>query len=317
MRQKIQDFTTLLKRDRKTQVIIAVLVCAVMFLMFGESNKFIPTPKRTGGKLASTTRAADEGINDLITALTVQTDSMEKRLGEVVHEVAKNREEGRNFEARSAEIMKRILERLAETEAAVTQASLTTGGTGITAPGGGVEMASGDLGNGDMTEDGIDTIGFEDVVVGPPPPPAIKKIAVVGAGDSVRIKLLAGVHAPTDGTPYPVVFKLLGDVHGPDGSALPLGEARLIAAAQGSLTDSRALFRLSSLNLRLPDGRRKILSVDGWVVGEDGIRGMEGVTIDPLGKAIGGAVMAGGLQGFGQALQNKNTTYTYSIYGTQ
>jgi conjugal transfer pilus assembly protein TraB len=126
-------------------------------------------------------------------------------------------------------------------------------------------------------------------------------------GDSVRVKLLAGVNAPTDGTPYPVVLKLLGDVIGPDGNTIPLGEGRLIAAAQGSLTDARALLRITRLSIRLPNGRRKEFAVDGWIVGEDGIRGMEGVLIDPIGKAIVGAGIAGGLSGFGQAMRAANT----------
>ena len=82
---------------------------------------------------------------------------------------------------------------------------------------------------------------------------------------------------------------------GPDGNAVPLGEARIIAAAQGSLTDSRVLFRLTRLSIRLPSGKRKEFPIDGWIVGEDGIRGLEGVLIDPIGKAIVGAGMAGGL----------------------
>ena len=136
-----------------------------------------------------------------------------------------------------------------------------------------------------------------------------------GAGDSVRLKLLAGVRAPTDGTPYPVVFKLVGDVYGPDGTALPLGEARLVAAAQGSLVDSRVLYRLSSLNIRLPSGRNDVLPVDGWVVGEDGIRGMEGVLIDPFGKAIGATGFAGGLAAFGNAVATNQTTTNTNVYG--
>jgi hypothetical protein len=125
-------------------------------------------------------------------------------------------------------------------------------------------------------------------------------------GDSVRVKLLAGVNAPTDGTPYPVVLKLVGDVMGPDGNSVPLGEARIIAAAQGSLTDARVLFRLTRLSLRLPNGKRREFPIDGWIVGEDGIRGMEGVLIDPIGKAIVGAGMAGGLAGLGQGIAAAN-----------
>jgi conjugal transfer pilus assembly protein TraB len=134
-------------------------------------------------------------------------------------------------------------------------------------------------------------------------------------GDSVRVKLLAGVNAPTDGTPYPVVMKLVGDVTGPDGNAVPLGEARLIAAAQGSLTDHRVLFRLTRLSMRMPNGRRKEFGVDGWVVGEDGIRGMEGVLIDPLGRAIAGAGFAGGLAGLGEGIREANTVTRRSFTG--
>jgi hypothetical protein len=122
----------------------------------------------------------------------------------------------------------------------------------------------------------------------------------------VRVKLLAGVNAPTDGTPYPVMLKLVSDVGGPDGSSIPLGEARVIAAAQGSLTDQRALFRLTTINVQLPSGEQKVIDVDGWIVGEDGIRGMPGVLIDPIGKAIAGSAFVGALSGFGNGLQMMN-----------
>ncbi len=141
---------------------------------------------------------------------------------------------------------------------------------------------------------------------------------MVGRGDSVRVQLLAGVNAPTDGTPYPVVMKLIGDVQGPDGSNLPLGEARVIAAAQGSLTDGRALFRLSSLNLRLPNGQRKVIDIDGYVVGEDGKLGMEGVLIDPLSKILGAVAIAGAVEGTGSAYaQSQTTTYRGVLGNTE
>ena len=82
------------------------------------------------------------------------------------------------------------------------------------------------------------------------------------------------------------MFKLNGPITGPDGSTLEIGEARLIAAAQGSEADERVLFRLTDLAIRHRDGRRSVVSVDGWVVGEDGIRGMGGRLIDKLGRLI-------------------------------
>lgn len=150
--------------------------------------------------------------------------------------------------------------------------------------------------------------------VKPVEPPAVEpapaKTVFVAAGDTVRVKLLAGVNAPTDDRPYPVMFKMISSVDGPDGSSLPLGEGRVIAAAQGSLSDSRVLFRLSQLSLRFPTGERKVLDIDGWVVGEDGIRGLQGIPVDPIGRVLTGHVLAGTVGGMGQAFRGRNVTTT-------
>jgi len=126
--------------------------------------------------------------------------------------------------------------------------------------------------------------------------------AVIGAGDSVRARLLTGVNASTDGVTYPVMFKLIGDVQGPDGSSLPLGEARITGAVQASMVDSRALFRIHRINMRFPNGRKRVIPVDGWIIGEDGINGMQGILIDPMNKIIEGEVLTGTIRGLGEGL---------------
>lgn len=312
MKQRIQDLITLLKRDRKTQVIAALIVLAVVFLFFGEGGRRMPPVKAKRPETATkVSMGGREAYSDLVTRFNADLESLRQTTHETKVALDKEIQESKEYEQRTAEIFKRILERIAETEAAVVNANMTQANMPISP-----ESAVLNQGNELPEEDGLDTFGSEEAQVGPPAPPAPRKLAIVGTGDHARVKLLAGVHAPTDGTPYPVLFKLVSDVYGPDGSALPLGEAFLIAAAQGSLTDSRALFRLTALNMRLPDGRRKVVSVDGWVVGEDGIRGMEGVLIDPLGKAIGGAAIAGGLQGLGQAVSTQQVTNYYGPYGS-
>lgn len=316
MKQKLQDLLTLLKRDRKTQVIAGFIACAALFLLFGEGNKFRPLPQRQGEKKQTAMRDADAAWGDLQRRFSGDIDQLKTAVVDTNQRLETSINENKQTEQRVAEIMRRILERLAENETLLTRASLNGPGNPVV-PGGGRPGEEEGLSQPAEPDNSLETLVPDENLVKPPPPPGPKKVAIVGAGDSVRVRLLTGVDAPTDSTPYPVVFKLTDDVHGPDGSILPLGEARLIAAAQGSLTDSRALFRLSSLNLRLPDGRRKILSVDGWVVGEDGIRGMEGITIDPLGKAIGGIAVAGGLTGLGRAISAGQTSYYNSFYGTQ
>ncbi|RIL05043.1 MAG: hypothetical protein DCC75_12065 [Proteobacteria bacterium] len=282
----------------------------LIFLIFGEGNKFVPLPKRQMPPPLVSAPSANEAYEDLVVRFNKDIEGLSGAVHETKVALETQIQQSKDYEARTAEIFKRILERMAETEAAVTNANLQNASP--------VDVGDGRDPSADLDdEDELETIGFDEPVVAPPAPPEKAKIAFVAAGDSVRVKLLAGVNAPTDGTPYPVVFKLNSDVYGPDGSSLPLGEARLIAASQGSLTDSRALFRLSSLNLRFPDGRRRVLPIDGWVVGEDGIRGMEGVLIDPIGKAIGGAMMAGGLDGLGVGLSSGQVSTYSSYYGSQ
>lgn len=161
----------------------------------------------------------------------------------------------------------------------------------------------------------LEPFGMDDSAPQPPTPDIRSKTAFIGVGDSVRLKLLSGVNAPTDGTPYPVVFGLVDNVTGPDGTQLPLGNARLVAAAQGSLSDSRALFRLTDLSIRLPDGQRRVYKVDGWVVGEDGIRGLKGNLIDPIGKAIGASFLTGALDGAAKGISQAQTSSVSNAAG--
>jgi len=154
--------------------------------------------------------------------------------------------------------------------------------------------------------DELEPLGFDTPTVTPPPPePQPLRVSVIAPGDQVQVELITGVNAPTDGTPYPVVFRLVGSIEGPDGSALDLGEARLIAAAQGSEADGRALFRLTQLSIRHPNGRRAVVEVDGWIVGEDGVRGMKGKLIDKLGRLILATAIVSGVSALGERLDDR------------
>lgn len=314
MKQKLEDLKILLQRDRKAQLIAVVVLLCIIYLLFADGRSGIQTaeyiPPEEEINQGSGAMGAEEAPNDIVRAFSSDLKKLEEQNTETVKALDETRKSMENYEAKTAEIFKRVLERLSETEAAVQRGSTAAGATEP------VNMVD----DGGMAEDDdVDTLesfGNEAPAVAPPPPTDPKKMAVIGAGDSVRVKLLAGVNAPTDNTPYPVVFKLISDVYGPDGSTLPLGEARLVAAAQGSLTDSRVLYRITALNIRLPNGKRKFVDVDGWVVGEDGIRGMEGLLIDPIGKAIVAGGLTGGLAGLGDAVSDSQTTDYDSYYGS-
>lgn len=320
MKQQFEDLKTLVTSSKKVQVILIGLMLTLVLFFFlsgspKKSTKLAGKQKNNEDKQVKLGKnTADEATKDLLQRFRADFDELRKENKTSKEELEQIRKGQIEYEQRTAEIFKKMLERMQENGGTTTNNS-----SSVPAP---VELGGeqGLGGIGDQTNQQQDATleafgPLNEPEVGPPPPPAAKKIAYVGAGDSVRVKLLAGVNAPTDGSPYPVVFSLNGDVAGPDGSRLPLGEARLIAAAQGSLTDSRALFRLTSMNIRLPNGERKVINVDGWIVGEDGIRGMQGVLIDPIGKAIGGAAIAGGLAGYGTGLQSARSRVRTGVGG--
>lgn len=307
MSQFFRDFALRIRSDRKTQVITLIGLGMVAYLMFADGAPMRraqrPKPQVSVGANDPNERWKDlvERFNGQLTTLTNTTNALQE-------EVSSQKKALQEYEGTTAEIFKKILQRLAEVQANSNAPSIKD-----TQPRDLGEVANNDI--APVSPDSLEPIGDTEPAAAAQPPaqPAKPRLAAIMPGDSVRVKLLAGVNAPTDGTPYPVVLKLIGDVLGPDGNQIPLGEARLIAAAQGSLTDARALLRLTRLSIRLPNGRRKEFPIDGWIVGEDGIRGMEGVLIDPIGKAIAGAGMAGGLAGLGQGMALANTqTLTYS-----
>jgi hypothetical protein len=307
MSQFLKDFGLKLRSERKTQVITGMVALALVWLFFGQA-----APKQRKPKAQQPVQVGandpNERWTDLVERFNGQLNQLTQQSNAMRADIDSQRKAMQDYEATTAEIFKKILERLAEVQTPTTAQSPVSA-----TPKDLNQITAGDLVAANPDE--LESLGggVEQVAASLPMPPQKPKLVAIMPGDSVRVKLLAGVNAPTDGTPYPVVLKLVGDVTGPDGNSVPLGEARVIAAAQGSLTDARVLFRLTRLSLRLPNGRRKEFAIDGWVVGEDGIRGMEGVLIDPIGKAIGGAAMAGGLSGLGQGYAAANSMqYLYS-----
>jgi hypothetical protein len=305
MKQKLEDLRLLVQGSRKAKFAVFMGILMILFLIFGPKGapprkRPIPTAQEKGTE-PTTLSATKEQSGDLLVRFQTDVEQIQKSIQQTQQETIQLKEDLKENEERTAQILKKVIERMADQDSTSSGGANSPTGAPVTA-----EDPYATTAPDDDEEEQLEGFGNEEPEVLPPPPPPQKKVAFVGAGDSVRVKLLAGVNAPTDGTPYPVVFELSGDVNGPDGSTLPLGGARLIAAAQGSLTDQRALFRLTSLNIQLPSGERKVYDVDGWIVGEDGVRGMSGVLIDPIGKAIAGAAMTGAIEGAGQGLAQSN-----------
>lgn len=313
MSQALKDIGLRLKSDRKTQVIALISVGAILFLALSDGPN---TRRRRAAKSKSEVSVGandpNERWRDLVERFNGQLNTLTTTTNTLQEEVSSQKKALQEYEATTAEIFKKILERLATIQDTSNSPVVTSNGP--TQMG---DLASPDIIQTDPEE--LESIGGDEpIAIQPPPQPKEARLAAIMPGDSVRVKLLAGVNAPTDGTPFPLVLKLIGNVIGPDGNSIPLGEARLLAAAQGSLTDSRVLMRITRLSVRLPNGRRKEFSADGWVVGEDGLRGMEGILIDPIGRAIAGQGFAGAIGGAGEGIAAANTNIqTFGATGSQ
>lgn len=304
MGQKLQELKLrLATRQGKTWIGVGVALLGTWYFLAKPSPGPRGFYRRPGPAEANQVVSQGEGVSDLVTRfndeltqLRAQNEEARRRNENLTNRLAQ-------YEDKTATILKKMIDKMEDNAAnSGAQQAQPVGVAPSDAP------AEDDI-------DEIEAFGLKDEEVGPAPTPEPKKVAFVGAGNSVRVKLLAGVAAPTDGTPYPVVMKLVSDVYGPDGSAIPLGEARVIAAAQGSLVDQRVLFRLTSMTYQLPTGEQKTIEVDGWVVGEDGIRGLNGVAIDPFGKALTGVALAAAVQGAGQGLRQGGFRNTQNALG--
>jgi hypothetical protein len=293
MKQKLNDLKLWLgTRQGKTGIVaVGLLLITYYFLANPVADRGVrfsrPRPPVEQDKVVETNEAASDlasRFNEELVQLRLQNDEAQRRNENLTKRLTQ-------YEEKTATILKKMIDKMEDNSANV--------GSQQPQP---VGMAPSEAPPEEETDE-IESFGLEDAEVGPAPTPTPQRVAFVGAGDSVRVKLMAGVNAPTDGTPYPVLLKLISEVYGPDGSAIPLGEARVIAAAQGSLVDQRVLFRLTTMTYQLPSGEQKTIDIDGWVVGEDGIRGLAGVAIDPFGKVLSGVALAAAVNGAGQGLR--------------
>ena len=127
MNQRLQDLATLLKKDRKSQVIAGAVVFGLIFLVFAEPKKHTPQPKREKLALGSGAGSTDERYGDLLTRFNTQLGTVQQQAHETNLQLQQQIQRNEEYEKRTAEIFKRMLERMAETEAAVVQSSYAPG----------------------------------------------------------------------------------------------------------------------------------------------------------------------------------------------
>jgi len=299
VKEKFEDAKALAKNDRKIWFISGFvgLVLVVWFFTVDNTGNHRNKGKDQPAPVQTSTFNKEDAYVDLIKAFQNDMGDVQRGMTSMQQSLERVKTDTDSTNERYAGIFKRMLTQVEELTDEVE--------TLKKAPQQEDRGSAGNANDGQPKQEPgneVVALGFEKELMPPPPPtaPVGSKVTFISPGDAVPIQLLTGVNAPTDGTPYPVVFKLKGPIRGPDGSSLDLGEARIVAMALGSEVDSRVLFRLTNMAIRHTDGRRSVVNVDGWVVGEDGVRGMKGHLIDKLGKLI----LATGITAAGTAFAN-------------
>ena len=330
MKQALKDFLLKLRYERKTQMICGFIVLALIALIVtpapGKKRALFNEGQPVMTKLGTGASDSRDAYDDVLQAFTNDMKEIKNEVKASRDELLEQKKITEDNQDRTAKIFTKILDRVGEIEARQTSQSTGYADQYVSSTGGALppDAAAGYAGDPNLSDPGLyqDTTELEpfgsledtDPVI----PAAVQqqKIAFIGPADTVKVKLLAGVNAPTDGTPYPVIFEIQGDVMGPGGTRLPLHGARLMAASQGSISDARALFRLTELSMTLPNGRRAVYPVDGYLVGEDGIRGLGGKLVDHLGRLVPASGLLGILQGVANSVNQGNFTNTVNSNGS-
>jgi len=285
MKDKITNLKLILKNDRRIWFGAALIAIASVIVLM--SN---PAPKRSKGigaglKYQASDQSLDdnEAYKDLIVAIKNDTEKLTKVVSENRALIGRQKTDRDRDMERSRAIFDKIIDQVEGLTREVENVKKETKEANDPI----LRKTPNEV---PLIAEKAEIFGdFDTAIVEPPPAPPEGPIRTtfISPGDVATVTLMTGVAAPVDGTPYPVMFKIDGPITGPDGSMLDVGEARIIAAAQGSETDARVIYRLTEMALRHKDGRRSVVKVDGWIIDEDGIRGMGGRLKDNLASTLG------------------------------
>jgi len=319
IKQLAEDLKLRAKNDRRVWAVMGLALVALILWSFS-SDRGRAKRTRPGIELEQASNqgsTGNEAYEDLMKYLADDLKNTQAAIRQQAEQTDRLTKETKANNEKITGVIGEIVNRIEVMDEAVKkveQMKVEQSDTALASASGGQGQ---EMMGGEAQPQELEVIGGE-VAIAPPPPPAVPQLSrrtFISPGDAVPVRLLSGVAAPVDGTPYPVMFKLLGSVSGPDGSALDLGEARIVAAAQGSETDGRVVYRLSDLAFRNPDGRRSVVKVDGWVVGEDGIRGMRGKVIDKLGQVILATMAYSAAASTGDAIAQRYRTNFFDLRG--
>ena len=315
VKQVFEDVKLRAKNDRRVWA-VGVLAVIALVLWSASTDRSKGKKPRQGIEVESASNPApggNEAYEDLVKYISDDQKNTQAAVREQASQLNKIANEQKASQEKLTGVISEIVNRIELLDEGLKKVEQTKPEPSEA----GAVQASVDQSATSNEPESLETFGGQEAPLpAPPVPPQMTRRTFISPGDAVQLRLLTGVAAPVDGTPYPVMFKLLGPVSGPDGSALDLGEGRIVAAAQGSETDGRVVYRLSDLAFRNTDGRRSVVKIDGWIVGEDGIRGMRGKVIDKLGQVILATMAYSATAAAGDAVMKRyqNNTQTYNSF---
>ncbi len=125
--------------------------------------------------------------------------------------------------------------------------------------------------------------------------------------------MITGAYAPAfssgDTEPLPVLLQAEGNILIANDDRLSVDKCMLIGSAKGNMNSQTADIRLVSISCSLGDGKKIIEGpISGWVIGENGIPGVQGELLHKNGAWLAKTFVAGFLQTFSDALANTGTT---------
>ena len=146
------------------------------------------------------------------------------------------------------------------------------------------------------------------------------KHLLIPPGSFVSAFMLTGADVPTMGNgsvgPIPVVFRVMSLAQMPNYFKANIKSCFLLGQATGSLSAERAYVRVSTLSCVKKDGTPLVAHVQGYAAGADGKAGLKGRVVSKQGSVLARALIAGFLQGVGEAFSQTQSTVSVSPLGT-
>lgn len=142
----------------------------------------------------------------------------------------------------------------------------------------------------------------------------------IPAGSFGRVILLSGLDAPTGGAaehnPVPILARLEGNGHLPNGFRSRVKACHIVLAGYGDISAERVYARTETLSCVLKNGHIVQSAIKGYLSGEDGKAGMRGRVISKQGALIARALLSGVFGGIGQGISQSYSNVATSALGS-